>query len=232
MSVIYKYPVQLNMNTNEVYVELPKNAKVFSGGEQQKVALARFMMRDYKISIFDEVTSAMDTESILIIFPPLAFNQTDIALNVPDTLAQIFHSFCRVFLPSSAKIFNSRCDVEVKPLAFNEIYGLDSITIMRWMIDRIISRICFHRFSLNFSKSSYCSTWQGSLLNSGILRIDPDNPDRCFTALIWGTEETAASDAVVVIFDTDRGAESCITGVNFNFVEIGYFNKHYRVIES
>ncbi len=43
-----------------------KNAKVFSGGEQQKVALARFMMRDYKISIFDEVTSAMDTESILV----------------------------------------------------------------------------------------------------------------------------------------------------------------------
>ena len=70
------------------------------------------------------------------------------------------------------------------------------------------------------------------LLNRGILRIDPDNPDRCFTALIWGTEETAASDAVVVIFDTDRGAEGCITGVNFNFVEIGYFNKHYRVIES
>ena len=70
------------------------------------------------------------------------------------------------------------------------------------------------------------------LLNRGILRIDPDNPDRCFTALIWGTEETAASDAVVVIFDTDRGAEGCIPGVNFNFVEIGYFNKHYRVIES
>ena len=70
------------------------------------------------------------------------------------------------------------------------------------------------------------------LLNRGILRIDPDNPDRCFTALIWGTEETAASDAVVVIFDTDRGAEGCIIGVNFNFVEIGYFNKHYKVIES
>ncbi|MBQ6515085.1 MAG: hypothetical protein IJI09_10220 [Clostridia bacterium] len=70
------------------------------------------------------------------------------------------------------------------------------------------------------------------LLNRGILRIDPGNPDRCFTALIWGTEETAVSDAVVVILDTDRGAEGCITGVNFNFVEIGYFNKHYRVIES
>ena len=70
------------------------------------------------------------------------------------------------------------------------------------------------------------------LLNRGILRIDPDNPDRCFTALIWGTEETAASDAVVVIFDTDRDAEGCVAGVHFNFIEIGYFNKYYRVIES
>ena len=68
------------------------------------------------------------------------------------------------------------------------------------------------------------------LLNRGILRIDPDNPDRCFTALIWGTEETAASDAVVVIFDTDRDAEGCVAGVHFNFIEIGYFNKYYRVI--
>ena len=70
------------------------------------------------------------------------------------------------------------------------------------------------------------------LLDRGILRIDPDDPKRCLSALIWGTEETAASDAVVVIFDTDRDAEGRVTGVHFNFVEIGYFNKHYRVIES
>jgi ABC-type multidrug transport system ATPase subunit len=41
-----------------------KNAKKFSGGEKQKLSLARFMIREYKISIFDEVTSAMDTNSI------------------------------------------------------------------------------------------------------------------------------------------------------------------------
>ncbi len=70
------------------------------------------------------------------------------------------------------------------------------------------------------------------LLDRGILRVDPDQPHRCFSALIWGTEETAASDAVVVIFDADRDPEGRVTGVNFNFVEIGYFNKHYRVIES
>ena len=70
------------------------------------------------------------------------------------------------------------------------------------------------------------------LLDRGILRVNPNNPDRCFTALIWETEETAASDAVVVIFGTERDAEGRVAGVHFNFVEIGYFNKYYRVIES
>ncbi len=68
------------------------------------------------------------------------------------------------------------------------------------------------------------------LLDRGILRVNPEDPEHCFTALIWGTEETAASDAVVVIFDTDRDAEGCVAGVHFNFIEIGYFNKYYRVI--
>ena len=33
-----------------------KNAKKFSGGEQQKMSLARFMMNDYDIAILDEPT--------------------------------------------------------------------------------------------------------------------------------------------------------------------------------
>ena len=40
-----------------------KNAKKFSGGEQQKMSLARFMMNDYDIVILDEPTSAMDEKS-------------------------------------------------------------------------------------------------------------------------------------------------------------------------
>ncbi len=40
-----------------------KNAKSFSGGEAQKMGLARFMMKDYDIVIFDESTSAMDEVS-------------------------------------------------------------------------------------------------------------------------------------------------------------------------
>lgn len=42
-----------------------KNAKKFSGGEQQKVALARFLMKDFDIYIFDESTSAMDPKSVI-----------------------------------------------------------------------------------------------------------------------------------------------------------------------
>ena len=40
-----------------------KRAKGFSGGEQQKLALARFMMKKYDLVIFDEPTSAMDEKS-------------------------------------------------------------------------------------------------------------------------------------------------------------------------
>lgn len=40
-----------------------KNAKKFSGGEKQKMSLARFMMDDYDVAIFDEPTSAMDDKS-------------------------------------------------------------------------------------------------------------------------------------------------------------------------
>lgn len=40
-----------------------KRAKGFSGGEQQKLALARFMMKDYELAILDEPTSAMDEAS-------------------------------------------------------------------------------------------------------------------------------------------------------------------------
>ena len=40
-----------------------KKAKGFSGGEQQKLALARLMMNDYDLVILDEPTSAMDKES-------------------------------------------------------------------------------------------------------------------------------------------------------------------------
>ncbi|MDO5563888.1 MAG: ATP-binding cassette domain-containing protein [Eubacteriales bacterium] len=43
-----------------------ENAKGYSGGEQQKVALARFLMKDFDIMILDEPTSAMDDKSTIL----------------------------------------------------------------------------------------------------------------------------------------------------------------------
>lgn len=43
-----------------------KNAKRFSGGEKQKLGLARLFMNDYDLVILDEPTSAMDDDSINI----------------------------------------------------------------------------------------------------------------------------------------------------------------------
>lgn len=42
-----------------------KNSKKFSGGEQQKVALARLLIDDYDIVVLDEPTSAMDEKSVI-----------------------------------------------------------------------------------------------------------------------------------------------------------------------
>ena len=39
-------------------------AKTLSGGETAKMALARIMMKDYKVLILDEPTAAMDRESV------------------------------------------------------------------------------------------------------------------------------------------------------------------------
>lgn len=68
------------------------------------------------------------------------------------------------------------------------------------------------------------------LLDRGILRIRPDDPDRYFSADLWETEESAASDAVLVFFDVVRNPAGGISAVNFNFVDKTYFDKHYRVI--
>lgn len=58
MSVIYKYPVELDINTKEVYVKLPKNSKVFS-------ARCEDMYEIYIYAIVDKEETEMIKREVL-----------------------------------------------------------------------------------------------------------------------------------------------------------------------
>lgn len=54
------------MNALNIVHLAPNKAKTLSGGETAKMALARIMMRDYKVLILDEPTAAMDKDSVFL----------------------------------------------------------------------------------------------------------------------------------------------------------------------
>ena len=64
------------------------------------------------------------------------------------------------------------------------------------------------------------------------LVLDPDHPERYFTAPLWGTLESAAEDAVVVFYRVDRDGEGRVTDAEFNFVARPEFERSYRVLEE
>lgn len=70
------------------------------------------------------------------------------------------------------------------------------------------------------------------LLDHGLLTIRPEDPERCFSAPLWDTVETAAADAVIIFYAVGKDSEGRISDVNFNFVDAGYFSTHYRVLPS
>lgn len=70
------------------------------------------------------------------------------------------------------------------------------------------------------------------LLDSGLLKISEDDPERYYSAFLWGTTETAARDAVVVVHGVERNDKNEITDVKFNFVARDYFDSVYRVVRE
>ena len=44
--------------------------------------------------------------------------------------------------------------------------------------------------------------------------------------------ETAASDAVIVLYSVDKNAEGKIEAISFNFVESDYFKNNYKIVEA
>ena len=68
------------------------------------------------------------------------------------------------------------------------------------------------------------------LLDRQLLQIHPGEESRFFSAILWGAPETAARDAVILIYRTDRNEQGGITGVDFNFVAKAEFDRTYRVL--
>ena len=67
------------------------------------------------------------------------------------------------------------------------------------------------------------------LLRNGKLFIHADDPDRFYTARLWGTDLSAARDAVVVFYSVDRDGSGEIRNIIFNFVAKEEFDKTYDI---
>ena len=69
------------------------------------------------------------------------------------------------------------------------------------------------------------------LLKEGRLQIHEDDPDRYYSAALWGTLECAAKDAVIVFYEVLKDSAGSICDISFNFVARDEFEKTYDVIE-
>ena len=68
------------------------------------------------------------------------------------------------------------------------------------------------------------------LLARGRLVLNESDPERCFSAQLWGTRLTAPGDAVLVIYRTRRDEAGQITDVDFNFVVREEFDAAYEIL--
>lgn len=68
------------------------------------------------------------------------------------------------------------------------------------------------------------------LLRENRLQIQEEYQNKCFSAILWGTLESAAKDAVVVFYDVTKDSKGSICDISFNFVARDEFEKTYNVI--
>lgn len=64
------------------------------------------------------------------------------------------------------------------------------------------------------------------------LRIDAAHPERYFSAPLWGTELTAAEDAVIIFYSIMRDRDGKILDADFNFVARDEFERTYDIIRG
>lgn len=65
------------------------------------------------------------------------------------------------------------------------------------------------------------------LLDNRFITVNPNDRERYFNACLWGTQLSAAMDAVIIIYDVVRDMDGELKSVDFNFVAKEEFDKTY-----
>lgn len=70
------------------------------------------------------------------------------------------------------------------------------------------------------------------LFDMGLVVLHDDDPVHFFSASLWGTEETASKEDIIVFYNIQRDEHEKILYIDFNFVERSEFNKTYQIISQ
>lgn len=69
------------------------------------------------------------------------------------------------------------------------------------------------------------------LMREKELQLNPQNPDAYFSAPLWGTQEVANIDSILVFYRIDRDETGTILNADFNFVRKEEFDKTYKILK-
>lgn len=68
------------------------------------------------------------------------------------------------------------------------------------------------------------------LFDMGLVVLHDDDPAHFFSAFLWGTEERAAKEDIIIFYLIQRDDHGKILKIDFNFVEKSEFDKTYRIV--
>lgn len=70
------------------------------------------------------------------------------------------------------------------------------------------------------------------LIRTGRLTITPEDPQKTFSAFLWGTQQSAARDGVLILSRVDYTAGGEIADIAFHMVAGEEFYKTYDILEA
>lgn len=76
-----------------------------------------------------------------------------------------------------------------------------------------------------------CPEIEFLIQNQG-LELHPEDPERFFSAILWGEKECASQNDVLILYEISYDGNGTIQNIDFNFVEEREFRKAYEYIDS